>query len=173
MFLGIAFTDHATIAWFSFYKNKDRAICSVFIVSNSECVTAGDTHRDITLLCFVILIAHGENLDTEDDTHDLVDNAHDTKGNDRKNYSENAGLGLTLHEARNTERIKNDTHNTKNDLVIHNYLHIKCYLVIKLYSYFLGVSIDFRENSSKEAKIRSFFDFAYEIRYNRRTNYSR
>ena len=157
MFLGIAFTDHATIAWISFYKNKDRAICSVFIVSNSDGRAAGDTLGDITLLCLVFLIAHSEDLDTEDDTHDLVDNAHDTKGNDRKNYSENAGLGLTLHEARNTERIEKNAHNTKNDLVIHNYLHIKCYLVIKLYSYFLGVSIDFRENSSNLGKNLIFF----------------
>ena len=84
----------------------------------------------------------------------------------------NAGVDLTMEKNLDLF-IKNDTHNTKNDLVIHNYLHIKCYLVIKLYSYFLGVSIDFRENSSKAAKYRSFFASAYEIRYNHRTNYSR
>ena len=70
-------------------------------------LTGGNTHEQGLLLLGKLLVGHAQDLDALDDTHDLVDEADDAAGHDGQNDTQDTGLGLTGHEAGNTDGVEN------------------------------------------------------------------
>ena len=78
-----------------------------------------DAAGEVTLLSLILLIAHLQDLNAENDTLDKVDDTDDTEGDIVQNNTQDTGLDVTLHEARNTDVVEDDAHNTEQNLVIH------------------------------------------------------
>ena len=78
-----------------------------------------DTAGEVTLLSLILLIAHLQDINAENDTLDKGEDTDDTEGDIVQNNTQDTSLDVTLHEARNTVVVEDDAHNTKQNSVIH------------------------------------------------------